>query len=269
MRTLPGIAVTIALSVLLRQTPAQGCSIPLERTRTSSVTTVQIGTAGPFRFLFDTGTSVTVITPEVARRLGITASETMQAMTATGAVDVQRAVLDDLLIGTVAIRRLEVLIAPLPHFQSHGRLDGILGMDFLAGRSFLLDVAHRCVDVDAPVPARGSLIQSSDVVGRVALHVGELNFVLDSAASFTVLMSQRAASLASVDDTVEVTSAAGRRRVVSGVIPRLRLGDLTLLDVPSAIVSKNTGGREDALLPVMFFSSVYVAADRRSVILAR
>jgi predicted aspartyl protease len=267
MRSLPVVAVTIALSVLIRQTPAQGCSIPLERTRTSFVTSVQIGKAGPFRFLFDTGTSFTVITPDVAQKLGIAASETMQAVTASGTVNVQRAVVDDLVTGSVVIPRLTVLIAPLPHFNSHGHLDGILGMDFLTGRSFLLDVVHRCVELDAPVPDRGSRIQSSEVVGRVALHVGELNFVLDSAASFTVLMSQRAASLASIDDTIELTSAAGRRNVASGVISQLHLGDITLRDVPAAIVSKNAGTREDALLPVMYFSSVYVAADRHSVIL--
>lgn len=258
--------ILVAVTCLaLRREAAGSCSIPLEPTRTSFVTPVRIGGQGPFRFLFDTGASMTVLNAPLARRLGIAPLSSMEAVGTTGAVSAATASVEGFAIGPIDTT-LPVLIVELPEFASHGRVDGIIGMDVLAGRAFRIDVRRRCVELDAETPANGARLESEEIVGRVAIKSESLNFVLDSAASFAVLMSEPARKLVEVDQSIDLTSASGRERVKAGFIPRLRLGSLSLRDVPAA-VSRQIDRREDALLPVRIFSSVYVDASRRFVIL--
>src|SRR5687767_4258212 len=102
------------------------CPIPLEPTRTSFVTKVWIEDRGPFRFLVDTGTSVTVVTPST----GLEPSKTVEALTTSGPVEIAETVASSLRAGDIEVADLRVLIADLPRFPSHGRVDGILGMNF-------------------------------------------------------------------------------------------------------------------------------------------
>ena len=261
----PWILVAVTCLLALRRDARGSCSIPLELTRTSFVTPVHIGGQGPFRFLFDTGTSMTVLNAPLARRLGISPVSSKEAVGTTGVVSAAAAVVNALTIGPITTT-LPVLIVDLPEFASHGRVDGIIGMDVLAGRAFKIDVGRRCVDLDPATMANGARFESEEIAGRVAIQVDGMSFVLDSAASFAVLMSEPARALVKVDQSIDLTSASGRERVRAGFIPQLRLGTLVLRDVPAAI-SGQIDPREDALLPVRIFSSVYVDAGRRLVIL--
>jgi predicted aspartyl protease len=255
----------VALCLLVRGTALAGCAVPLEPTRTSFVAQVRVGVHGPFRFLVDTATSVTVVDSNVAKQLDISSSGSTQALSTTGPMDVHRGVIEDMQVGNVTRSRLPVLIAPLPIFKSHGRVDGILGMDFLAGHSVLLDIRRRCLDLDVEVTG-GTTIETEEIAGRVALRQSGLNFVLDSAASFTVLTSARAAKLAFREQTIELTSAAGRQNVPSATIPLLKLGDIVIRDLPAAIIAGRNLS-EDALIPVTMFSSIFIDASRRFAVL--
>ena len=241
-----------------------GCSIALEPTRTSFVTAVSIGSAGPFRFLVDTGATMTVIDRAVAERIGLQPAKTVNAVGSTGSFQTQEATVDELRAGSVSLTNAKVLIADLPRFANHGRLDGILGMSFFAGRAVLFDVRRRCVELDVPRP-RGDALEAHEVVGRVAIKIEGLNFILDSGASFPVLMSPAARALASEEGAYEITSAAGRRQATAATIHTLRIGGMTFRDV-AAVVAPARDPREDALLPITPFASVYIAADRKSVV---
>ena len=243
------------------------CIVPLQPTRTSFVAEVKIGDRGPFRFLLDAGTTVTVIDGTLARGLGLKPSKTTEAIGSSGPVQVQNAVVDDVHIGTLTIPLLDVLIIDLPPFPSHGRLDGIIGMNVFAGRSFMIDGPRRCLDVDLPADRvnGGKQIEATEIVGRVALKSEGMNFILDSGASFTVLMSPRARRLATITGTTEMTSAGRRTNLTSGTIPQLHLGTLTLRDVPT-VRAPQRDAREDALVPISLFSVVYIDAERRYVI---
>jgi predicted aspartyl protease len=238
------------------------CTIPLQPTRTSFVTEVRIDGRGPFRFLVDTGTSVTVVSPAA----GVQASRTVQAVSTTGPVEVREGTVESLRAGGAEVRSLPVVILDLPHFPSHGRIDGILGMNFVEGRSVLLDVRRRCLSVGIAGVSGGAAIAADEIAGRVAVRVDDLRLVLDSAASYPVLMTDRARRLASVEGTFEMTSAAGRSRARSGKLPVLRLGDVVLRDLAVALV-EGADPREDGLLPLTMFSSVFIAADRKTVTL--
>ena len=238
--------LTLAACVLLvRATPAAGCSLPLKN---MTIETVRIDGRGPFRFLLDTGASMTV----VDSRLGIAASSPVEALTTSGPVLVGRGIAS-IEAGSIAAAGLDVLVMDLPRLPSHGRIDGILGMNFVKGRSFLLD--RRCLHVDAP-PIEGKELPAQEVASRVAITMDGASFVLDSGASFPVLMTARARRLAARTGTVEITTASGRQ-----LTERARFRNR------EAVFAPPTGDpREDGLLPVTMFRRIWVEAGRRWVI---
>lgn len=266
MRTTP--VVFTALCILIRISTAAGCDVPLEPTRTSFTAAVRIGNSGPFRFLFDTATTQTVVSPTVARLTGIGITGTVRVISSSGPVDAQRGLATDVSIGPVMLHSLAVVVMPLPRFPLHGRVDGILGMDVLAGRSFLLDVQRHCLQLDRTPAALsgGSRVPAMPIAGRVALLSDGLRFVLDSAASFVVLTSDRAQRLATRDGVIELTTAGGRRTAFSGVISRLEFGSVKLRNLEATVIP-GVDPREDALLPTVPFETIFVAADRSFVVL--
>jgi len=256
--------VALGLCLAVQEAAAAECAIPLEPTQTAFVTAVRIGSEGPLRFLVDTGATITVIERSVAQRIGLQPTRTIEAISTTGALDVQQAVVDELRAGNVSIVHTPVLITDLPALSNHGHLDGILGMSFFAGRSVLLDVRRRCLELDV-APPRGLALDAHEVVGRVAIEIEGFNFILDSGASLPVLTSTRARALAVEQGAMEVTSAAGRRRMRTATIPVLRIGRMIFRDVAVALAPARDP-REDLLLPITPFSAVYIAADRKSVV---
>jgi len=263
---MPRAVVAILLGIICCAAPANGCPIPLEANRTSFSTWVHIGTDGPFRFLVDTGTTITVIDRTLATRIGVQPSGTIAAVSSTsGALEVQQAEVRDFRAGTVTVARAKVLIADLPHFANHGPLDGILGMSFFAGHSMLLDLRNRCIQLDVP-PVAGNTLKAHEVVGRVAIETEGLNLILDSGSSFAVLTSSRARAFTVESGTAELTSAAGVSRTTAVIVPRLKLGRLTLRNV-TAIVAPREDARVDGLLPITLFERVYIAAERDEVVL--
>ena len=261
MKTLVAVAVT-ALSVFGRPADAGVCPIPLEPTRTSFVARVWIGERGPFRFLVDTGTSITVVNSSAGA--GLSSERTIEALTTTGPVKVREATAETLRAEGVEVAGLRVLIADLPEFPSHGRVDGILGMNFMVGQSIFLDVKRRCLSLGLE-EVNGDRLPARTEGGRALFVVDGLKFVLDSAASFPVLSSARARQLATAEGTFELTSAAGKTAAKSGRVRTLRLGSVTLRNVDVALIDQPS--LEDVLLPVRLFSSVFISADRTSVVL--
>ena len=259
------IVMTVMTCMLLRTEAVGSCSIPLEPTRAGFVVSVQTGAAVRLRFLFDTGTSLTVLDARVADRLGIVSQEKLEALSTTGAVTAGRGLLETMRVGSLVRADVPVLILPLPHFPSHGQLDGILGADFMAGRSFLIDVKRRCLELDVDRPPGGRSLAATEVGGRVVLQTDGLNYVLDSAASFPVLMSERARSRAIQGQSFVLTSAAGRQRVRSGVIREMNVGTVDLSGLSAAFTDQQDK-REDVLLPISPFTRIYVDAARRIAI---
>src|SRR5713101_2973003 len=180
--------MALALCLAVPAAGAGECPIPLEPTGAAFVTTVRVGSEGTLRFLVDTGATMTVIERSVAQRIGLQPTRTIEAISTTGTLDVQEAVVDELRAGSISIVRTPVLITDLPRFANHGHLDGILGMSFFAGRAVHIDIRRRCAEIDV-APPRGMSLNAHEVVGRVAVVIEGFNFILDSGASFAVLTS--------------------------------------------------------------------------------
>lgn len=246
---------------------AAACTIPLTPTRTAFVAAVRIGASRPLRFLVDTGSSLTVIDRSVARELAIEPERRVTAVSTTGALRADETVLENVRTGDLTLARTPALVADLPTFASHGHLDGILGMSMFNGRSVLLDLRRRCVELDG-APPRGVPVRAHEVAGRVAIDAEGLSFVLDSGASFPVLKSPAARAFAAPAGVAEITSAAGKRNASTATIPILHVGGVVFRDVAAALALV-PDDREDGLLPITFFRAIYIAANRDLVIIQR
>ncbi|MDU0460286.1 MAG: retroviral-like aspartic protease family protein [Geobacteraceae bacterium] len=91
------------------------------------------------QFVFDTGANSSVISPDLARRLNISDRDTsvamMQGVGSSGAVST--VVLDAIKLDGKAAGNLEVSVVGFANY------DGLLGMDFLAGKKFQIDYHGR------------------------------------------------------------------------------------------------------------------------------
>jgi Aspartyl protease len=79
---------------------------------------VRVNGAGPYDFLLDTGTNSTILTPELASRIHLQATDSISLVTLSGIEVLPRAVLDSLTLGTKSIKRLEVIFDDLKRVRA-------------------------------------------------------------------------------------------------------------------------------------------------------
>lgn len=101
--------------------------------------TVGYGTRSlPLTLLLDTGASSTLLDQEVARRLGVRNTRSIQGRVADGrTIQAQRGVLDFLQVGPLTVEKLDTAF-----MDRRGReqgYDGLLGMDFLRHFEYRID----------------------------------------------------------------------------------------------------------------------------------
>jgi predicted aspartyl protease len=101
---------------------------------------------GPFQFAIDTGTSTTAITPEVAKRLGITKAPLGKGITAGADVAVTAGVIESFSVGGAKVDNMSVVIADFFGALSDAvgaRLDGIVGYNYLRNYTVVIDYPNQ------------------------------------------------------------------------------------------------------------------------------
>ena len=97
---------------------------------------------GPFRFAIDTGTSTTAITPELAKKLGISAQPIGKGTTAGAHVAVTAGMVTSFRIGDARVENMAVVMADFFGVLSEAvgtKLDGIVGYNFLRNYEVIID----------------------------------------------------------------------------------------------------------------------------------
>lgn len=92
------------------------------------------------QFVFDTGANTSVISPDIARRLEVDYKDTSRAMIrgVGGTSSTSTVVLDAIKLDGKSVGNVNVCVVEF------GNFDGLLGMDFLAGKKFQIDYhAHK------------------------------------------------------------------------------------------------------------------------------
>jgi Aspartyl protease len=145
------VLVTTIVPALAAEThcPGNVASVPFRFVnRHLIVLAVSINHTGPYDFLLDSGTQITMIDPSLAATLRL---DTQGAAVAAGVGSGQSATyaqLDLLEAGSHAVAKEKVLVYNLQNFPADSHLQGILGEDFLEQFDLLIDNAHRLLCLD-------------------------------------------------------------------------------------------------------------------------
>jgi predicted aspartyl protease len=208
---------------------------------------VWINERGPFRFLVDSGADRSVVGARMASQLRLPAGPSVRLFDVAGRRDAATVQLESLRVGG---SRVANLVAPVLS-ERHMGAEGIIGIDALADQRLMLDFEKREVTVQ-PASARaaghgadeivvvarrrrGQLIITQASAGETRIHA-----VIDTGAELTLgNMALKARVLGGrrplVPQPVELVGVSGEAITADlVVVPRMRVGRLTLENVPVA-----------------------------------
>ena len=130
---------------------------------------VHVSGTGPFRFLVDTGSNKTVISRDLAARLGLPSGKPVRMHSMTGQSVVPTALVASIVLGG---QQLSISNAPLLDPRNMGA-DGILGLDSLRSQRLVFDFRAPSLAI---VPAtQPTLVEEKDtIVVRAKRRAGRL-----------------------------------------------------------------------------------------------
>ena len=215
---------------------------------------VSVNHAGPYNFLLDTGTQITMVDPALAAGLHL---DTRGTALVAGAGSRQSASLVDLDLletGAHSVSSPKVLVYDLHPLQlADLNIQGVLGEDFLEHFDMLIDNAHRLLCLDdsgamraavkgprIPLVAAADTEQGAQLSGLLIITVRlsdatrPVRLMLDSGTNAPILYntSQYMAFPLSQSTSLHGSSVDGRQRLFSALPPQdLKIGSLTLSGV--------------------------------------
>src|SRR5215470_10175638 len=124
-------------------------TVPFDLAANLSVLDVRINGEAK-RFVLDTGASQTLIADAAARTLRLESVEQRSARGAGGDIEVSLAAVKSVDVGGAAVRNLTCVISDISGIGERlgGRLDGVLGFDFLSRFRLTIDYAARRLTLD-------------------------------------------------------------------------------------------------------------------------
>jgi predicted aspartyl protease len=137
-----------------RASGSTGAGIPFRlghATKPLVLLTTTVNGRGPFTFALDTGSSTTVVSPELGQGLGIQ-TVAMPDVTAGGGHTIKASAgrVDSVAIGGTVVRDLAVMVAGFLDMLSQvvgAKLDGIVGYNLLKGFRVTIDYPNGTVDL--------------------------------------------------------------------------------------------------------------------------
>jgi Aspartyl protease len=266
--------------------PGNAASLPFRLVnRHQILLSVSINHTGPYNFLLDSGTQVTMIDPSLAAALHL---DTQGAAVVAGAGSRQSssfAQLDLVEAGSHAVAKQKVLVYDLQNLHSADLyIQGILGEDFLEHFDMLIDNAHRllCLDNSAAMRAGvkgphiplvvAAVAEDGVAVPRLLIIAVRLSdgmrpvrLMLDSGANSPVLFntSQYMALPLSQSVPLRGNGVDGAQRIFWALPPQdVKIGSLELSRVPFFTLA---GAQKDArikgfdgVLPAGLFRRVFI-----------
>jgi hypothetical protein len=152
---------TVTLPALLAEShcPAGIASVtPRFVQRALIVIPVRINHKGPFDFMVDTGSQVTVVDPSLAAELGLKPQGKVGLITVASHVQASLTALDTLEAASHTVEKPLAIVQDLEPIQAADpRIRGILGENFLAHFDLLIDYAHKLLCLDETGAMRESV----------------------------------------------------------------------------------------------------------------
>ncbi|MCC5995917.1 MAG: aspartyl protease family protein [Oceanicaulis sp.] len=177
-----------------------GVRVPLERASTGQfLLDVTIAGEGPWPFMIDTGASHTTLALPVAEALGFisTRQDLHPVQTLTAETLEERLRIADVRFGPARAAHLNAVVASV----AGGPLQGLLGLDALAGERVRLDLPRGEITFNVPSPARadGRIDPEHGVAVMEARMHGvrePVAVLVDTGSGFTLINSALARQLA-------------------------------------------------------------------------
>jgi len=229
---------------------------------------------GPFRMLIDTGAYSCMLTPDAARRAGLSLDHRTILTTLTGEKTVPGALHNLVQAGTNSESDVDILVTELAQLrQLDGKVDGVLGQSFLSRSAYLLDYHMKRLWLgDEAIAQAGRLpiaVASARSHGRTMLPVvlapggAPWRLTLDSGASHVVIAcGDRCPGARGVQEGVLLTSYVGERTVPVGTLRYVEIGGVRMPPAEAVLVdSPALDGGDDGVLPTNWFSAVYANGD--------
>jgi hypothetical protein len=256
---------------------------------------VRINNAGPFDFIVDTGSQVTVIDPALASELRLKFLGSAGLVSVSGIAQASVGILDSIEAGKHAVKKAYVVVQDLGAIrEADSHIRGVLGLNFLSHFGLLIDYRHDLLCLDetaglqdsvrgehiALVPPRrpgGELPFTERLVIAVQLSdtgQREIRLQLDSGSDGPVLYAgNRELEQPLLQRAKLQGPEVGDARRAFAVLPPqdMKLGSRLVRKVPfvtPANGSQNVPDREeDGILPTVLFQRVFISHSERFVVL--
>jgi Aspartyl protease len=145
------LAATV-VSTLVAETrcPGNVASVPFHVVnRHQIIVAVSVNHSGPYDFLLDTGTQMTIADPSLAAQLHLSTRGQAEVASVGFSASATFTDLDWLAAGSHAVTRQKALVYDLKNLQTAGlKIQGVLGEDFLEQFDMLIDNAHNLLCLD-------------------------------------------------------------------------------------------------------------------------
>lgn len=211
---------------------------------------VHVNGKGPFVFVLDTGAGPTILSPQLAKDLGVVATGSKEGAGVGQRTTASLAKVDSIRVGEETARDFDVAITPeieriAAVVNSH--LDGVLGYSFLKHYAVIVDYpggelrlarGHAeeggiVIPFELAAPAKPLIVVSAMINGT-----GPHRLAVDTGASSTLIDSALAAKLGIASKKGDdITGAGGTLSMSIGRIDKLAIGAAETRDFPVAIGS--------------------------------
>ena len=254
----------------------------------SIVVPVYMNDSGPFDFLLDTGSTITIIDPELLRSLRLDVIEGGTVTTLAGKTPIPLAIARTVNVGPVTESKVELGVRDLAGLREvDSKIRGVLGQNVLKDVDYLIDNRKRTIEFDFGGSLAAVLDGERVITSRietpdnpaywntkVPVKLAEsnphnLNLILDSGSASLVLfsdsldltrLSRRASLPMSMKDDI------GNRKSAAEYPAQLSVGGVSL-DVEARVMTIGFKGlAADGLLPTAGFDSVYISNSGSFVI---
>lgn len=222
-----------------------GEAIDARKLRSRMTVDVRINGRGPYKFVVDSGADTSVVGAGIAGLLALEPGTptVLHGITETAVVD--RVLVDELQLGPTTSTMLEL---PVLEERDLGG-DGMLGLDALVEQRLMLDFEKRVITVDdgrVPEPVRdgvivvtGRLQRGQLILTEVKAGAQKVDAVVDTGSEITIgnlaLRDKLLRKGVRGFQTIKVYGVTGTMRELDfAVIPNLKLGSITLTNVPIA-----------------------------------
>lgn len=246
------------------------------------VVQAMVNGTGPFRFLLDTGSTHTVISPDLARRLQAPIIGEAALTTVSDMHKDRLARLREIRVGEATVSELGAVVDRMDQVKLNAPgVQGVLGEDFLSQFDFLIDYKKRELHFDAAAPAgERCRIESigqyhgQPTTNRLLIQVeflelnrGKVQLQLDTGARVPELFPVRPDAFPSQPWAGSLAFTGGTNGTTVHPHTALRIGTTLVSDVD--VVQSRRGVVFDAvgLLPASLFNRIYISHTGGFVVL--